>query len=501
MKNKKKIIVAATIIIIMLVLLIYLWICNQKETSNNSTDNNLTTTQVPPVDYPKFTIQNNSALLTDAELQQGFEKYYPYYHYFLGAPNDFERGLIWVWDDSLKTWSDMTARGIDNFVSATNIVYLGPVSYSRDITQKEEKERLLYGYMHETAHLFFQYKKEPISYNFGQWIWEGESLLAESLTRRALGDSGAGNSMNYDVNSLLGTMINGVKQDGYKFYRSISDSSAATTLALMTDVLSTDGTYDFPSKVNVLKVKAANDKGSKELTKDEYSAVIDEAAGGKTIDGLSASKWLFSQPVSKIDEPLGSYLGITPKHVIDNNTQRIGVAIYGFERISTTNGRQTDKSEIGFENIPVTASLFDASSNLITSIEKTIVSNGVLETDFELKNTAQLHVGVYKMTAEAVYKNKTLTSTSFAVFSGNDAGINDNSICFILLNSDGTEINTGMKGKITVQGAKGVNADYLGEGLLIVTADRGDNVTIKYGDNSLVYSKPKSSRAIPIKIN
>lgn len=512
MKNKKKIIIVTAVIIatLLCVSLVYLLIIGQKGTGNNITDNNSKPTQVsltptilivPSVDYPKLTIQNNSTSITDAALRQGFEKYYPYYYYFLGAPNDFDRGLTWVWDNSLKTWSDLTARGIDNFVSATNTVYLGPVSYAGDITQEGEEKKLLYGYMHETAHLFFQYNKVPISYDFGQWLWEGEALLAESLTRRTLGDPGAGNNMNYDINSLLGTMVNGSKQDGKKFNRTISDSNATLALTYMADILSTKGTYDFPSKVNALKVKAANAKGSNVLTKVEYSAVIDEAAGGKTIDGLSASEWLFSQPVSENDGPLGSYLGISPKQVVDNSTQRIGITIYGFERIATTNGRQTEKSEIGFENVPVKSSLYDASSTLIKNMETRIETGGVLEIDFDLLNNTQLQTGVYKMTAEAVYKNKTLTATSFKVYAGNDVVINDNNICFILLNADGTEINTDMKDKITVEGAQSVNTNYLDKGLLIVTANRGDSVTIKYRNNSVVYSKPESTRVIPIKIN
>jgi hypothetical protein len=36
------------------------------------------------------------------------------------------------------------------------------------IQKREERERLFYGYMHETAHLFFQYNHEPISYDFGR---------------------------------------------------------------------------------------------------------------------------------------------------------------------------------------------------------------------------------------------------------------------------------------------------------------------------------------------
>ena len=58
-----------------------------------------------------------------------------------------------------------------------------------------------------------------------------------------------------------------------------------------------------------------------------------------------------------------------------------------------------------------------------------------------------------------------------------------------------------MEGKITVEGAKSVNTDYVEKGLLIVTADRGDSVTVKYGDISAVYSKPVSSRGIPVKIS
>ena len=395
----------------------------------------------------------------------------------------------------------MKARGIDSLASETNTVYLGPVSYQGDVTEEREMERLIYGYMHETAHMFFQYNKVPISYDFGQWIWEGEALLAESLTRRALGDPSTSNEINYDVHSLLGTMINGVKQDGYKFNRSISDSNDAIALTLMADILSSDGTYDFPSKVNALKVKAAQAKGSPQLTKEEYCEIIDEAAGGKTIDGLSASEWLFSQPVSDIRGPLGSYLGITPLHAVENRVNNIRITIYGFERVASSNVNAADNYEVGFENVPVKASLYNSSSNLIKDMETNIESSGVLETDFEQLNDIDFYTGIYRMTAEATYKNKTLTATSFNVFVGDEVSMSNDNMYFILLNEDGTEINTNMEGKIAVEGAKSINIDYIEKGLLIVTADRGDSVTVKYGDISAVYSKPVSSRGIPVKIS
>jgi hypothetical protein len=49
--------------------------------------------EVPVVDLPNLTIENNSDTITDEDLREGFENYYKILYYFLGAPNDFERGL------------------------------------------------------------------------------------------------------------------------------------------------------------------------------------------------------------------------------------------------------------------------------------------------------------------------------------------------------------------------------------------------------------------------
>jgi len=509
MKDKKiiMILVAAIVLVVLGGVLIWLLLRNNVVSDTGPAGNDQTVTsdadsqdliEVPVVDLPNLTIENNSDTITDEDLREGFENYYKYYYYFLGAPNDFERGLTWVWDDSLLSWSDYTDRGIDNFVSATNSIYLGPLSYDDSDTEERERERLFYGYMHETAHLFFQYNHEPISYDFGQWIWEGEALLAETMTRRALGDI-ANNETGYDVQALLGTMINGVTQDGNKFNRSIVDSNATMALPLMTDILSDSGTYDFPSKVNALKVAKAEDKGNKQLSREEYSEILDEAADGKTIDGVSPSKWLFDQPVSNVDGPLGTYFGITPGRAVDKGIGELRIVLYGFERTSASNGRETYSHEIGFENVPVITSLYDASGNLIKSMETNINSDGVEETGFGQLEGVELYTGVYKMTAEAVYKGETLTATSFSVNLGNDVPLSNDNMFFILLNEDGTEVRTDVGDEITVEGAESVNTDYMANGLLIVTLERGSSVTINYGDTTAVYSKPFSARVIPIR--
>jgi len=511
MKERKKIIVIAVAVIVLIVVAgVVVWsLIRNNQVSNDNLagdDQNISANtdaqilfEVPAVDLPDLTIENNSDTITDEDLREGFENYYKYYYYFLGAPNDFERGLTWVWDNSLQSWSDYTDRGIDNFVSGTNSIYLGPLSYSDSDTEEKQRERLLYGYMHETAHLFFQYNHEPISYDFGQWIWEGEALLAETMTRRALGDM-ANNETGYDVQALLGTMINGVTQDGNKFNRSIVDSNATMALTLMADILSTDGTYDFPSKVNALKVAKAEAKGNKQLTREEYTEILDEAADGKTIDGVSPSNWLFDQPVSDTDGPLGSYFGITPGRAVDSSVGEIRISLFGFERTTTSNERETYSQEIGFENVPVITSLYDASGNTIKSMETSIESGGVLETDFQQVEGGELYTGVYKMTAEATYKGETLTATSFSVNLGEGVPLSNDNIFFILLNEDGTEVRTDLGDEITVGGAESVNTDYMANGLLIVTLDRGDSVTISYGDTTAVYSKPFSARAIPIRV-
>lgn len=46
--------------------------------------------------------------------------------------------------------------------------------------------------------------------------------------------------------------------------------------------------------------------------------------------------------------------------------------------------------------------------------------------------------------------------------------LSDDSMAFILLNSDGTQIDTIMKGKIAVEGTDNLHKSYIDRGLLIV---------------------------------
>jgi hypothetical protein len=226
------------------------------------------------------------------------------------------------------------------------------------------------------------------------------------LTKRALGDYGS-NTVDYDVTSLLGTIVNGVMQDGLKFNRSIVDGNSAKALVLMSDILSTSGTNDFTSKVNALKVQKAEEKGTYTLTREDYEEILDEAAGGKSIDGVNASKWLFNQPVSDIDGELGIYLGISPNRVVDN---MLSFTIYGFERVK----RESDgfNTEIGFEDIPVTVSLYNTEGQLVMSDVFNIESNGATEIFPELEEDSLMTDGVYKITAEAQYDGEDLNFTS-----------------------------------------------------------------------------------------
>jgi hypothetical protein len=506
MDKKKKIVLIVLGILLLIIsgILIYYFVIKNGQENIDNNDSATEQLEVPEVSLPTFTIQNNSEYLTDTMIQDAFEKYYPYYVYFLGEPNDFGRGLNWVWDSTLESWDDYEKRGIDNFVSATNTVYLGRATYmdsnlqtTDEMQKKIELDRLGYGFMHETAHLFFQYNKEPISFDFGQWIWEGEALIAENLTRRALGDMGS-STTNYDINNRLGSMVNGTLQDGLKANRSIVDRTATEALNIMSDVLSTEGTNDFTKKVNALKVQKATEKSSRTITKAEYISIIDEVADGKLIDGKSASEWLFSQSVADTNGALGSYFGIVPSRVFDDFDQ-ISFAIYGFER---TKGEGPGMNpENGFFEIPVKVSLYDYSSKLIDTIDTEFQSHGVTYAEIQLLNKTQLSPGVYKVVGETTYEGKTLTGTSFGIYGSEDLRLGDNNIAFMLLNSDGTDINTSMEGKITVEGANEVNTQYIGKGLLIVECDRGDSITLKYGSTSVIYSKPNDTRVIPLKIS
>jgi len=500
-KNRKKFIIISSIIIgvtllIVSGILIYIKLTDKnlgEDTVENEEEitEEIDILEVPEVEYPVLDIENNSNILTDEELKEAFEKYYPYYVYFLGEPNDFDRGLIWVWDNTLETWDDYTERGIDNFVSSTNSVYLGPCSYD---DTKEEFERLVFGYMHETAHLFFQYEHTPISYDFGQWIWEGEALIAENLTKRALGDMG-NNISSYDITSLLGTIVNGVMQDGLKFNRSIVDGNASNALIIMSDVLSSYGTNDFTSKVNALKVQKAEENGAYTLTREDYEEILDEAAGGKTIDGMNASKWLFNQPVSDINGEVGIYLGISPNRVVDN---MLSFVLYGFERVN----RDSDdlKEEVGFENIPVTVSIYNTSGQFVMSDVFNIESDGVTEISLELEDDSLMTDGVYKVTAEAEYEEKDLSFTSFGIYIGDSISLSDG-ICFILLNEDGTEIRADVvKEDISIEGGNSIDTQNIDKGYIVVDVDRGDSVTLKYGDSSFTYSKPEDLRVVPVKL-
>lgn len=443
-------------------------------------------------DIPKLTVLGDRWPCSEAELQEAWQKYYPYMVKYLGLPSEefISKGLTWNMTD--ETLAERTNETDPN----TNTVDMGIPGTDRDLTD------CIRGLIHETGHLWLQQNDGAINYNFGQWIWEASTNIVEQGMISIDGILYYGTSpYSFDLlNSAGWEYINGTVNDGDKHCRRISDLSASIALFYLDTVLSSEGTFDYIPKVNELR-KAAAPNCDNQVSAEMFSEMLDEAAEGKLIDGMKPSEWLFSRAVANTAGSDGTFLYAYANlnECIDGNNRA------GHDtRINLMAWTRKDGKETGLAGQNVGVQLFDCNGKLMGeeslvfeddgSIEKRGVGNAPLDS-FAPYSAIRY---VSSMTVDGTEYKDTCFSL---VFPDGEFIKNDDDRIFFILTDDTKNIVTDLNAsELTIDGVTSTELSYLANGLLIVTAERGQNVTIVSPLGSTVFSKPLGSRIIPLMV-
>ena len=140
-------------------------------------------------------------------------------------------------------------------------------------------------------------------------------------------------------------------------------------------MLSSAGTFDYQAKVNGLLMEYASEHGTV-ISAETHAAAMDEAAAGKTIDGMKPSEWLFSRAVSNTAGSDGTYLYAYPNlvEVIDGNNWA------GHDpRVNLMGWTRTSRKETGLSGQAVTVSTYDYSGALKGSKQLTLAEDGSVD--------------------------------------------------------------------------------------------------------------------------
>jgi len=432
------------------------------------------------IKIPELTVKGDWPCGEQA-LRDAWEKLYPYYVHFLGEPGDLiQNGLTWKWDESI-------APETGGFNAADNSVQMGPMPQYKEEFARGDYSGLYYQMMHETAHLFVQYRNKCVKYDFGQWIWEANALVAEVLTKRAIEKMENINRGTYDLYSSLGwDSVNGVMNDGLKYQRTIVDSNATAALTMLVDVMSHDSGYDFIARMNTLVREKMAEQKSEVITRQTYAKLLDKASNGRSIDGMKPSEWLFSQPVSNIDGKTGDYIVAAPARNVFDAHGPVTVEVSVFRRYKDSRGDIAEKSLFGQ---PFELLLYDCKNGLVTSRDA-VLSQHIEQVKF---NDLSLETGAYRICARTTIEGKTIESNNYFIFADDEterklAGRD----VMIFIPVDGSGALVADTRTFSVSGGEGV---LCGNGCIAVSADTGQDIAID-GKN---YTKPYSSRTIVLK--
>ena len=441
---------------------------------------------------PKLTVVGDKWPCSEAELQATWKKYYPLMEQILGpiADDFFTQGLTWEMTD------ETLSHRVNEQVPSTNTIEMGISVHSTDISQ------CIMGLVHETGHMWLQNNNEAISFDHGQWIWEAvTNVVGFALTAEGVTDDVQGNTLpsHADLYEYLDwDCVNGVVTDGDKAWRSVSDFTAGSMIYYLDTALSTPGTYDYWVKVNELRNKYEKENSCGFTSKELMCKILDEAADGKTMDGMAPSEWLYSRAVSNIDGKDGTYLNVFGNYD-DSLGHDLRVWAYGFSR--------KDRKETGLSGQKVTINAYDVNGDELASGTFTLSENGTLDkrgltskTGKEFSANDLPANSAIRYTATATVNGETLTDTNYNIVLGRDDKITaaDDRMFFILTDSKENLVSAKEK-DITVSGGT-ADTSGLSNGLLIVHAKQGTDVTITTKAGTSVYTKPAGSRVIPIRV-
>lgn len=423
-------------------------------------------------------------------LKEKWAELYPYYCQYLGLPTKIlTEGITWEWDDSITP-------GTVGYYAETNTFKMGPLPQHDNLNPENhyDYEPLIMQCLHESAHLFWQVGDRNLDFSFGQWAWEASALVAESLYYAdKYGDLDHSSGRRFDAVENCGwDAVNGVQSDGNKYNRTIVDGDATNAFIYLASALSDAGTYNYFQKVNDLRLKYYEETGVMSVSIDEYCAMLDEAAGGRTIDGQKPSIWFRSLAVANTDGALGDYLIIYPMRVIDD---RAAVLFSCWNRFTDEHG---DKREKGYAGQSVSMKVYAPNGKLVGT--GSAQTNGVGEGGIDIMELSGISdVTALKTTAETKVNGKALTSTTYTVFSERGIGRTEgNQMYLILLDGDGNIVTDIKAADVKVTGAKSVDTSSLSGGVLVLTVATGGTANISIGGSTFTLSQPIGVRVVPV---
>ena len=424
-------------------------------------------------------------------MQEKWKEIYPYWCKYIGIPEKItKKGMTVSWDDAVNS------ANLVEFSAETNTVYVGPLPHHNnfDDFNHYDYEPFVLQVMHEAAHLFNQQGTDIVNFSMGQWVWEASATVAESLLYADFyGEYNRISEDGFDLLDLLGPdAINGVLRHGNKYNRTIVDDAARSAFYYMATVLSTKGTYDYWRKVYNLRMEDYKKTGNNLLGWDDFSRMLDQAAGKKKIDGMSASEWLKSRAVSNNDGKTGNYLIVYSQRPID---ERPVLNFAAWNRYIDDRG---DKNEKALAGTKVNYKIETGAGKTIYTDAVTISDNGCAQVQsIDLSKANLKDYTALKVTAEAKIKKKTVTVTNYHVYRKGRKNEGDTTV-LILLDKNGNIVTNAKAADFKVSGASSVNKDTMSLGTVVIKGEPGTTYTIEYNNKTYKISQPECRRIYPI---
>jgi len=455
-----------------------------------------------------------------------FHEFYPALVGYLGEPMDptyQSEGVTWIWDAEVE---------LQEWFAESNSVEAGPqIRWLLDPPHWSEQPRwwwLYQQYAHETAHLFYDVGDSAIGLEplLGQWLWEAHANVGTNQVYVDwYGEDVLGARLQlYDIVANLGwDRVNGVQNDGDKFDpdylgRNIVDSSGTLALQLLNEVLSFDSDLNYIRRVNEALLARCTLSGNALVAPEDYARILNEVAGGRSVDGMSPGDWLFSQPVSNIAGAPGAYLVVRPFHSHAGNPNgKLDMSPTAFEVgafVRTRVSPNAAPSESPIPRVDIALSIADTSGAVI--YETTVRTNGAGFADVPFGDVRRtLNRGAHLISVRCVFEGRAVQTTNLFVVMHNgdpcwDCGVppeqwnndyllswEDSRMFVVPMSDDGTELRPDLVERLTVAG--GVATEFL-PGILVIEAEPGAAVELSVGDFSAVVSKPISSRVFPLRV-
>ncbi len=462
------------------------------------------------VEVPPLYIKGDKWSVSKKELQEAWKHYFPYMVTVLGpcADDFYTDGVTWILND------ETLAMGCNEWDDETNTVTLGmPTGY-------DDMDDIMPQLLHETAHMWMQRNNEPVAFDIGQWINEAHANLAFEIIHVDMLDlTGHGISVQLTMDMMDNygfEAVNGQMSDGEKYSRLDTDRSAGMSLLCMDTILSTEGTYDYWPKVAKMMYREDNQHIPLERAKE----ILDEAAGGKTIDGMKPSEWLFSRSCSNTKGKDGVFVNclFANEAMDDGNIDQGHRSTVGNDiRVDASAYIRKDGVEKGYAGSETKVEIFDyAGKKIYTQTEKLDEwghDEGIETSGRHRFNNSGLKIddlpaySVIRCKVSMKANGKTYSDIGYTLKLPGDPDhldyitLSDDRMFFFLTDEKENIVTDLKESDIKVSGAISVDKSHINVGTLIVTVKQGETVTVKTPAKTYKFTKPVFPRVIPILAN